>query len=290
MEARAARRAHSARVLLTGGGAATGPGPGLGPGAAGSVGGARGWDAPGAPWRWRWRRLRAEELAPRRGEPVEPGRRAEAAAQAQRRPQPESERRAPTMAAQSEPGYLAAHSDPGSNSERSTDSPMPGSEDDLVAGAPLHSPECSEERFRVDRKKLEAMLQGRHPPAFLDSPIESSTFPRTSPSTRLSASYSGPQPTYFPGLLPCGAGGQPRERRPSGTRHPSTPLRSLGTGNPGLTSPASEKLKAEFVPARPRCVLCSGDASFGPDTWDVPSRSSRVAEGMHDSIPTPWQP
>ncbi|XP_069427749.1 protein bicaudal C homolog 1 isoform X5 [Ovis canadensis] len=63
------------------------------------------------------------------------------------------------MAAQGEPGYLAAQSDPGSNSERSTDSPMPGSEDDLVAGAPLHSPEWSEERFRVDRKKLEAMLQ-----------------------------------------------------------------------------------------------------------------------------------
>ncbi|XP_065377154.1 protein bicaudal C homolog 1 isoform X5 [Macaca fascicularis] len=63
------------------------------------------------------------------------------------------------MAAQGEPGYLAAQSDPGSNSERSTDSPMPGSEDDLVAGATLHSPEWSEERFRVDRKKLEAMLQ-----------------------------------------------------------------------------------------------------------------------------------
>ncbi|XP_042764395.1 protein bicaudal C homolog 1 isoform X7 [Panthera tigris] len=63
------------------------------------------------------------------------------------------------MAAQGEPGYQAAQSDPGSNSERSTDSPMPGSEDDLVAGAPLHSPEWSEERFRVDRKKLEAMLQ-----------------------------------------------------------------------------------------------------------------------------------
>ncbi|EAW54179.1 hCG2024326, isoform CRA_d, partial [Homo sapiens] len=43
--------------------------------------------------------------------------------------------------------------------ERSTDSPVPGSEDDLVAGATLHSPEWSEERFRVDRKKLEAMLQ-----------------------------------------------------------------------------------------------------------------------------------
>lgn len=65
------------------------------------------------------------------------------------------------MASQSEPGYLAAaQSDPGSNSERSTDSPVAGSEDDLVAAAPLlHSPEWSEERFRVDRKKLEAMLQ-----------------------------------------------------------------------------------------------------------------------------------
>ncbi|EHB11740.1 bicaudal C-like protein 1 [Heterocephalus glaber] len=38
-------------------------------------------------------------------------------------------------------------------------SPMPGSEDDLGAGAPLHSPEWSEEYFRVDRKKLEAVLQ-----------------------------------------------------------------------------------------------------------------------------------
>ncbi|XP_051042835.1 protein bicaudal C homolog 1 isoform X2 [Phodopus roborovskii] len=63
------------------------------------------------------------------------------------------------MAAQGEPGYLAGQSDPGSNSERSTDSPVAGSEDDLVAAAPLHSPEWSEERFRVDRKKLEAMLQ-----------------------------------------------------------------------------------------------------------------------------------
>ncbi|XP_043836336.1 protein bicaudal C homolog 1 [Dromiciops gliroides] len=62
------------------------------------------------------------------------------------------------MAAQGEPGYLAAQSDPGSTSERSTDSPVPGSEDDL-AGGPLPSPEWSEERFRVDRKKLEAMLQ-----------------------------------------------------------------------------------------------------------------------------------
>lgn len=166
MEARAARRAHSARALLAGGGAVTGPesGPGLW-----AARGSPGWDAPGAPWRRRWRRrgrLPGDELAPRRGEPVEPGLQAEAGAQAELRPQsePEPERRAPTMAAQGEPGYLAAHSDPGSNSERSTDSPMPGSEDDLVAGAPLHSPEWSEERFRVDRKKLEAMLQGRHPP------------------------------------------------------------------------------------------------------------------------------
>ncbi|XP_043332858.1 protein bicaudal C homolog 1 isoform X4 [Cervus canadensis] len=163
MEARAARRAHSARALLAGGGAVTSRGPGPGPGAAGGVGGAGDWDAHGIPWRQRWRRRRrprGHELAPRRGEPVKPGGRTEvAAAQAEQRRQPEPERRAPTMAAQGEPGYLAAQSDPGSNSERSTDSPMPGSEDDLVAGAPLHSPEWSEERFRVDRKKLEAMLQ-----------------------------------------------------------------------------------------------------------------------------------
>jgi hypothetical protein len=179
MEARAARRAHSARALLAGGGAATGPGPGPGPGAAGGVGGARGWDAQGAPWRRRRRRRRGDELAPRRGEAVQPGRRAEAeaAAPAERPWQPEPERRAPTMAAQGEPGYLAAQSDPGSNSERSTDSPMPGSEDDLVAGAPLHSPEWSEERFRVDRKKLEAMLQGRHPPRPRTPGLRPDSFP-----------------------------------------------------------------------------------------------------------------
>ena len=198
MEARAARRAHSARALLAGGGAATGRGPGPGPGAAGGVGGARGWDAQGAPWRRRWRRRRrprGHELAPRRGEPVEPGGRAEAAAQAERRPQPEPERRAPTMAAQGEPGYLAAQSDPGSNSERSTDSPMPGSEDDLVAGAPLHSPEWSEERFRVDRKKLEAMLQGRHPPRVLGLPgCARDSFPDI-PAPRPGARRSGPKPT-----------------------------------------------------------------------------------------------
>lgn len=201
MEALAARRAHSARALLAGGGAATGPGPEPGPGAAG---GARGWDASGAPRRWR--RLRADELAPRRGEPVEPGPRSQAAARAQRRPQPEPQRRAPTMAAQGEPGYLAAHSDPGSNSERSTDSPMPGSEDDLVAGAPLHSPEWSEERFRVDRKKLEAMLQGRHPP------LRSRTS-RLSPPLLPGPPSPGPalRPTVdlFPGPLPRGAGRHP---------------------------------------------------------------------------------
>lgn len=214
MDARAARRAHLARALLAGGGAATGPGPRPGPGAAGGVGGARGWDAPGTPWRRRRRRrgrLRADEVAPRRGEPDEPGRRAEAAAaaQAQRRPQPEPERRAPTMAAQGEPGYLAAQSDPGSNSERSTDSPLPGSEDDLVAGAPLHSPEWSEERFRVDRKKLEAMLQGGHPPAFSDSPFAPPNSFRDIPVARPSARLCGPEPTSFPGPLPRGAWGHP---------------------------------------------------------------------------------
>ncbi|KAM6104864.1 LOW QUALITY PROTEIN: protein bicaudal C homolog 1 [Pterocles gutturalis] len=67
------------------------------------------------------------------------------------------------MAAQCDPlsGYLQQPlSDPGSNSERSTDSPMPGSEEDSAGPPrPLHSPEWGEERFRVDRKKLEAMLQ-----------------------------------------------------------------------------------------------------------------------------------
>ncbi|KAL4668657.1 hypothetical protein H8957_017184, partial [Semnopithecus entellus] len=149
-----------------------------------------------------------DELAPRRWEPVEPGRRAEAAAQAERRRQREPERCAPTMAAQGEPGYLAAQSDPGSNSERSTDSPMPGSEDDLVAGATLHSPEWSEERFRVDRKKLEAMLQGRHPPC--------SRTPRLSLQLLLRHPHRASrrqllQPTagLAPGPLPRGAGGHP---------------------------------------------------------------------------------
>ncbi|KAM4607603.1 protein bicaudal C homolog 1-B isoform 2-T2 [Polymixia lowei] len=54
-------------------------------------------------------------------------------------------------------GYLQ-QSDQGSNSERSTDSPVPGSEDDLSGPHSLPDPEWTEERFRVDRKKLEVML------------------------------------------------------------------------------------------------------------------------------------
>uniref|UniRef100_A0A8C6TAM9 BicC family RNA binding protein 1a n=1 Tax=Neogobius melanostomus TaxID=47308 RepID=A0A8C6TAM9_9GOBI len=60
------------------------------------------------------------------------------------------------MAAQCD-GYLQ-QSDHGSNSERSTDSPLPGSEEDLSGPHPLPDPEWTEERFRVDRKKLEVML------------------------------------------------------------------------------------------------------------------------------------
>ncbi|XP_068111170.1 protein bicaudal C homolog 1 isoform X1 [Hyperolius riggenbachi] len=64
------------------------------------------------------------------------------------------------MAAQGDPmsGYII-QSDPGSNSERSADSPLPGSEDDSPGPAAPHDPEWGEERFRVDRKKLETMLQ-----------------------------------------------------------------------------------------------------------------------------------
>uniref|UniRef100_A0A8C7WE54 BicC family RNA binding protein 1 n=1 Tax=Oncorhynchus mykiss TaxID=8022 RepID=A0A8C7WE54_ONCMY len=57
-------------------------------------------------------------------------------------------------------GYLQ-QSDQGSNSERSTDSPVPGSEDDLSGPHALPDPEWTEERFRVDRKKLEIMLLGK---------------------------------------------------------------------------------------------------------------------------------
>lgn len=58
------------------------------------------------------------------------------------------------------PGYLP-QSDHGSNSERSADSPLPGSEEDLSGPQPLADPEWTEERFRVDRKKLEVMLLGK---------------------------------------------------------------------------------------------------------------------------------
>ncbi|XP_026865195.2 protein bicaudal C homolog 1 isoform X2 [Electrophorus electricus] len=63
------------------------------------------------------------------------------------------------MAAQcdSAGGYLP-HSDPGSNSERSADSPLPVSEDDSAGPPAPPDPEWTEERFRVDRKKLEIML------------------------------------------------------------------------------------------------------------------------------------
>lgn len=66
------------------------------------------------------------------------------------------------MAAQSDSlsGYLQ-HSDPGSNSERSTDSPQPVSEDDSCGPPAPLDPEWTEERFRVDRKKLEIMLLGK---------------------------------------------------------------------------------------------------------------------------------
>ncbi|KAL4640104.1 hypothetical protein GN956_G12595 [Arapaima gigas] len=56
-------------------------------------------------------------------------------------------------------GY-AHHSDPGSNSERSADSPLPASEDDCGGVPAVSDPEWTEERFRVDRKKLELMLLG----------------------------------------------------------------------------------------------------------------------------------
>lgn len=52
-------------------------------------------------------------------------------------------------------------SDQGSNSERSADSPLPGSEEDLSGLHPPPDPEWTEERFRVDRKKLEVMLLGK---------------------------------------------------------------------------------------------------------------------------------
>uniref|UniRef100_A0ACB8F8X1 Uncharacterized protein n=1 Tax=Sphaerodactylus townsendi TaxID=933632 RepID=A0ACB8F8X1_9SAUR len=58
-------------------------------------------------------------------------------------------------------GMAAPLSDPGSNSERSADSPLLPDDDDAASAGPARSasPEWGEERFRVDRKKLEAMLQ-----------------------------------------------------------------------------------------------------------------------------------
>ncbi|XP_067173260.1 AT-rich interactive domain-containing protein 1B-like, partial [Apteryx mantelli] len=137
--------------------AAAGPGPralggepqaeaaaaGGGAGAGTLAGGGGGWDEPGG-------RLWGQIAS--RGEAAEWG--------AERRRRPPGS----AMAAPRDPlsGYLQQPplSDPGSNSERSTDSPVPGSEEDS-AGPPRapHSPEWGEERFRVDRKKLEAMLQ-----------------------------------------------------------------------------------------------------------------------------------
>lgn len=118
-------------------------GAGGGAGAGTLAGGGGGWDEPGG-------RLWGQIAS--RGEAAEWG-------SERRRGPPGS-----AMAAQCDPlsGYLQQPlSDPGSNSERSTDSPVPGSEEDSAGPPrPLHSPEWGEERFRVDRKKLEAMLQG----------------------------------------------------------------------------------------------------------------------------------
>ncbi|XP_074856242.1 protein bicaudal C homolog 1 isoform X1 [Carettochelys insculpta] len=113
---------------------------GAGRGAGTVAGGGGGWDEAGA-------RLWGQ-IASRGGEAAEWG---------------AEPRRAPAMAAQCDPlsGYLPPPplSDPGSNSERSADSPLPGSEEDSAGPRAPRSPEWGEERFRVDRKKLEAMLQ-----------------------------------------------------------------------------------------------------------------------------------
>lgn len=55
-------------------------------------------------------------------------------------------------------GGCLHQSDNGSNSERSADSPVAGSEEDLSGSHVPIDPEWTEERFRVDRKKLELML------------------------------------------------------------------------------------------------------------------------------------
>ena len=66
------------------------------------------------------------------------------------------------MAAQSDSlsGYLQ-QSDPGSNSERSADSPLPASEDGSCGTPAPFDPEWTEDRLRVDRKKLELLLLGK---------------------------------------------------------------------------------------------------------------------------------
>ncbi|XP_072546701.1 protein bicaudal C homolog 1-B [Salminus brasiliensis] len=58
------------------------------------------------------------------------------------------------------PSSYSPQPDPGSrsNSERSTDSPVPASEDDSSGHVSPPDPSWTEERFRVDRKKLETML------------------------------------------------------------------------------------------------------------------------------------
>lgn len=67
-------------------------------------------------------------------------------------------------------------SDPGSNSERSADSPLPDDDGGPSSAGPARahsaSPEWGEERFRVDRKKLEAMLQGECPGREGGRPLE----------------------------------------------------------------------------------------------------------------------
>ncbi|XP_060789390.1 protein bicaudal C homolog 1-B isoform X2 [Neoarius graeffei] len=63
------------------------------------------------------------------------------------------------MAAQRVPlSGCSQHSDPGSNSERSADSPLPASESDSSGHVSPPDPDWTEERFRVDRKRLETML------------------------------------------------------------------------------------------------------------------------------------
>ncbi|XP_047677720.1 protein bicaudal C homolog 1-A isoform X1 [Tachysurus fulvidraco] len=63
------------------------------------------------------------------------------------------------MAAQRVPlSGCSQHSDPGSNSERSADSPLPASESDSSGHVSPPDPDWTEERFRVDRKRLETLL------------------------------------------------------------------------------------------------------------------------------------